>query len=73
MEELPRYLVAAWKYQSAKAKDAKASVAVIAAEEKLDVETLTRCVKFVAAYPQHTNPGSNRLAKSECLGRTRTA
>ena len=51
VEELPRYLVAAWKYQSAKARDAKASVAVIAAEEKLDPETLTRCVKFVEKAP----------------------
>src|SRR6516164_8285250 len=51
VEELPRYLVAAWKFQSAKAKDAKASVAVIAAEEKLDAETLKRCATFVEKAP----------------------
>ena len=51
VEELPRYLVAAWKFQSAKAKDAKATVAAIAQEEKLDAETLNRCVKFIDKAP----------------------
>jgi len=51
IDELPRYLVAAWKYQSAKAKDPKASVAVIAKEAMLDPATLNRCVKFVEKAP----------------------
>ncbi len=51
VEELPRYLVAAWKFQAAKQKNPKASVTEIAKSEMLDQGTLTRCVKFVEKAP----------------------
>jgi cytochrome c553 len=51
VDELPKYLVAAWKFQAAKAKDPKASVATIAKEEMVDSNTLNRCVKFVEKAP----------------------
>ncbi len=50
-EELPKYLVAAWKYQAAKQKNPKASVAEIAKAEMLDQAALNRCVKFVEKTP----------------------
>jgi uncharacterized protein DUF1553/uncharacterized protein DUF1549/cytochrome c len=50
-EELPRYLVAAWKYQAAKQKNPKASVAEIAKAEMLDQAALNRCVKLVEKTP----------------------
>ncbi len=50
-DELPRYLVAAWKYQAAKQANPKASVVDIAKAEKLDQAALGRCVKFVEKAP----------------------
>jgi cytochrome c553 len=50
-DELPRYLVAAWKYQAAKQKNPKASVAEIAKAEMLDQAALNRCVKLVEKTP----------------------
>ncbi len=51
VEELPRYLVAAWKYQAAKQKNLKASVNETAKADMLDQATLARCVKFVEKAP----------------------
>jgi mono/diheme cytochrome c family protein len=45
--DLAKYLVAAWKYQSAKQKDPKASLNEIAKAEMLDQAVLNRCAKFV--------------------------
>jgi Protein of unknown function (DUF1553)/Protein of unknown function (DUF1549) len=50
-DELSRYLVAAWKYQAARQKSPKASVAEIAKAELLDQAILTRCTKFVEKAP----------------------
>ncbi len=49
VEELPKYLLAAWKVQAA--KDKKTAVSEIAKVEKLDAATLNRCVKFVDKAP----------------------
>jgi len=46
-DELPQYLVAAWKYQTIKQKDQKASLAEFAKSEKLDQTALSRCTKLV--------------------------
>ena len=46
-EELPRYLVAAWKFETAKEKNPKASVAEIAKADMLDQAVLQRCAKLV--------------------------
>ncbi|HZZ81154.1 MAG TPA: PSD1 and planctomycete cytochrome C domain-containing protein [Gemmataceae bacterium] len=46
-DELPKYLIAAWKVQSIKQKNPKASVAEVAKNEMLDEAALNRCVKFV--------------------------
>ncbi len=50
-EELPKYLVAAWKVQAGKQKNPKAAVAEIAQAEMLDQAVLTRCVKLVEKTP----------------------
>ena len=50
-EELPKYLVAAWKVQAAKQANPKASVAEIAKAEMVDQAVLNRCVKFVEKAP----------------------
>lgn len=51
VEELPKYLLASWKYQSAKQKNPKASVNEIAKSEMVDAAVLSRCVKFVEKAP----------------------
>ncbi len=46
-DELARYLVASWKYQSLKQKNPKASLTEFSKTEKIDQAVLSRCVKFV--------------------------
>ena len=47
IEELPQYLVAAWKFQAAKQKNPKASINEFAKAEMLDQAILQRCTKLV--------------------------